>query len=228
MRQLSEHAEGSIIVQDLLNKLADFNTTPVDYAQSFYHLGEILSDIIKKKFDISNSKITIACSSEDADWLSKGILDHTQNAHTSLAVFWNLRVNPFDKKDITIAPIIKSYIEPTDRIDYLIICKSIISTSCVIRTNLTYLIEKTQPKKIIIASPVLFADAISNLSKEFSSDISSRFEFLYFATDNQLNEADEVVPGIGGSVYKRLGLEDQFKKNKYIPDIVRKRRASMK
>lgn len=226
MRQLSEYAEGSEKVQDLLNKLAAFHTTPDDYAQSFYQLGMILSDIIKQKFNILNSNITIACSSEDADWLSKGMLDNLQSANTSLAVFWNLRVNPFEKE--TIAPIIKSYIEPTDSIDYLIICKSIINTSCVIRTNLTYLIEKINPEKIIIASPVLFENSMLNLSKEFSPEISNKFEFLYFATDNQLNDHQEVVPGIGGSVYKRLGLENQFLKNKYIPDIVKKRRAAMK
>jgi hypothetical protein len=139
MRQLTPFAQKSETVKHLLEILIDRNTRENEYASSFYELGKILSSIIKQQHDITGSKIMLACSSEDADWLSKGILDNlsTIQSDIKLAVFWNLRVNPLENKEIAIAPIVKSYIEPILEADYLVICKSIISSSCVVRTNIT-------------------------------------------------------------------------------------------
>jgi uracil phosphoribosyltransferase len=227
MRELSPFAKKSIVVQHLLDQLSNSTTTPDHYRNAFYKLGAILSAAIGESFDLSNSQVTIACSSEDADWLTKGIMDNLTTAHTSLAVFWNLRANPFDQKDISIAPITKSYIEETTNPEYLIIVKSIIYTSCVIRTNLTYLIEHLKPRRIIIASPVMFVNAEEVLKAEFPKDISDKFNFLCFATDDEVNAAGEVIPGVGGSVYERLSIGNAGTKNKYVPDIVKARRAAL-
>lgn len=227
MRELSPFAEKTTAVQSLFDQLSNSTTPPDEYRNAFYKLGVMLSASIKESFDLSSSKVTIACSSEDADWLTKGIMDNLTTTHTSLAVFWNLRANPFDQKDISIAPITKSYIEETTNPEYLIIVKSIIYTSCVIRTNLTYLIEHVKPQKIIIASPVMFVSAEEALKAKFSKDISDKFSFLYFATDDEVNAAGEVVPGIGGSVYERLGIGNSGTKNMYVPDLVKARRAAL-
>jgi hypothetical protein len=229
MRQLSPYAQQSNEVKVWLNTLVDLETRPPEYAKAFYQLGGALSDHIWNSKSLSaNTRITLACSSEDADWLSKGILDHLEQhaVKINLAVFWNNRADAFENKDYPIAPIIKTYIEPIDNIDVLIICKSIINTSCVVRTNLTYLIEKINPEKIFITSPVLFDKAIPNLKSEFPESVSRKFEFFYFATDNEVTQSGEVIPGIGGSVYNRLGLINADQKNKYIPGIVKERRAA--
>lgn len=227
MRELSPFAEKSTAVQHLLDQLSNSATTHDNYRNAFYKLGTILSTAIGESFDLSNSQVTIACSSEDADWLTKGIMDNLTTTRTSLAVFWNLRAHPFDQKDISIAPIIKSYIEETTNPEYLIIVKSIIYTSCVIRTNLTHLIEHLKPRKIIIASPVMFVNAEEALKAEFPKDISDKFSFLCFATDDEVNAAGEVIPGVGGSVYERLGIGTSDTKNKYVPNIVKARRAAL-
>jgi hypothetical protein len=226
MRQLTPYAQSSKMVNALLTSLIDESTDEKGYAASFYELGKALLSVTLQRFALTSGKVMLACSSEDADWLSKGILDQLgeNNIDAKLAVFWNLRVNLNNDADLSIAPITKSYIEPADKVDYLIICKSIISSSCVVRTNLTYIIETINPIKILIVSPVLFKQAIPNLKDEFPITISNKFEFIYFAEDDELNESNEVVPGIGGSVYKRLGLEDSINKNKYIPNIVKERR----
>ncbi|RFM27348.1 hypothetical protein [Deminuibacter soli] len=227
MRKLSSYAAQSAGVRTLLDKLADNNTGIDEYKASFYELGVALSSVIwETQHLLPNLKVTLACSSEDADWLSKGILDDFKRHKTdiNLAVFWNSRTNPFEDTNYTVAPITKFYIEPYEEVDLLIICKSIISTSCVIRTNLNYLIERIEPKKIFIASPVLLANSIGKLKNEFPQEISDKFDFFYFAEDQDLNDKGEVVPGIGGSVYQRLGLVDSLAKNKYIPEIVRERR----
>jgi len=87
-----------------------------------------------------------------------------------------------------------------------------------------YLIEKINPAKIFIASPVLLEGAIGSLKNEFPKAISDKFQFFYFVEDSVVSADGEVIPGIGGSVYKRLGLEDAVSKNKYVSEIVRERR----
>jgi len=229
MRQLNQYAENSDEIKSLLDKLVDQTTQSQEYAEAFYQLGGALSEFIRdSNFLSAKTRITLACSSEDADWLSKGILDNLEKhvANINLAVFWNIRANAFENNALAIAPIVKTYIESLENVDILIVCKSIINTSCVVRTNLTYLIERINPGKIFIASPVLFEKAIPNLEKEFPKSISDKFEFFYFAEDNEVTASGEVVPGIGGSVYHRLGLEDAIQKNKYIPMIVKERREA--
>ncbi len=229
MRHLSQYAQHSAGVKLLLELLSDPDTGAEEYAHAFYQLGGALSDFIWASQKLSpNTSITLACSSEDADWLSKGMLDNLEQhiAKINLAVFWNTRTDAFENKDYPVAPIVKTYIESLEDVDILIICKSIINTSCVVKTNLTYLIERINPKKIFIASPVLFEQAIPNLKNEFTAHINSKFEFFYFAEDDEVSPDGEVIPGIGGSVYQRLGLEDSRQKNKYIPGIVKVRRAT--
>jgi hypothetical protein len=53
--------------------------------------------------------------------------------------------------------------------------------------------------------------------------MSSTFEFVYFAQDDEAMSR-EVIPGIGGSIYERIGLGGANNKNAYIPDIVKQRR----
>lgn len=229
MRQLSSYAQNSNEIKLLLDSLVDQHTQSQDYAKAFYELGGALSELIKSTSSLSSeTSVMLACSSEDADWLSKGILDQLLGhvAKINLAVFWNVRSNAFENSELAIAPIIKTYIESLQNVDVLIVCKSIINTSCVVRTNLTYLIEKITPAKILIASPVLFKNAIHSLESEFPKSISDKFEFFYFAEDNEVTATGEVIPGIGGSVYRRLGLEDAASKNKYIPRIVKERREA--
>lgn len=69
----------------------------------------------------------------------------------------------------------------------------------------------------------MFKGAEENLRNEFPSSISSKFQFIYLVTDDEQNEQGEVVPGIGGMVYQRLGLGDNTNKNKYIPSLIRKK-----
>ena len=75
---------------------------------------------------------------------------------------------------------------------------------------------------IVIMAPVMYKDAQPNLLKEFPEEISNKFHFLQFAVDED-RQGNEVIPGIGGMVYPRLGLGDINKKNQYIPHMVRMR-----
>ena len=210
----------------LLDKLINAQTSSAEYSIAMYGLGNVFGKIIlslAKDF----GTIAIATTVEDADFLGKGIIDvlEQNGKKVGLTVFWNKRFKPNAENNLSIAPIIKEFREKNqDKSGLLVIIKSIIANSCVVRTNLTRLIEESNPNKIFIVAPVLLSGAIEHLKNEFDDDISRRFSYLYFAEDNEKTKDGMVLPGIGGDVYQRLGFKNQDDKNKFVPDIVKERR----
>lgn len=224
-REFQEKVANKEVV-DLLNKLADNNVNSVEYAETMNNLGAIFGNIINGSI-AESTKIAVASTVEDADFLGKGVVDVLEKSGNDvlLTVFWNKRFKPNQENNISVAPIIKEFHEKGyEDAHILIIIKSIISSSCVVRTNLTRLIEVSKPDRIIVVAPVLLKGAIQSLEGEFDSKISSKFEYLYFAQDDEKTDDGYVFPGIGGDVYKRLGFKDQTSKNHYIPTIVKERR----
>jgi hypothetical protein len=209
----------------LLDTLVDENTGSIEYAKAMYNSGVEFGNLIITL--TNNTSYTLACTVEDADSLGKGIIDvlESKKQKVFLTVFWNKRFNIGTEDDLGVAPIIKEYHEKGDTTaDTLIIIKSIISSSCVVRTNLTRLIEKSDPKQIFVVAPVLLDGAIKSLEDEFDPSITNKFKYLYFAVDSDKSKEGIVIPGIGGDVYKRLGFGTQADKNKFVPAIVRQRR----
>ncbi len=207
----------------LLDKLIHASTE--EYKETFYCIGNELA-VVLNKFMVNPGPTMLACASEDADWLAAGLLKDLSVKDPALAVFWNDRIYPSSRNNSIVAsPIVKSYIEDIDDCRTLIIVKSIIATSCVVKTQLSRLIENINPENIFIVSPVMFKDAEKNLRNEFPLSISDKFHFISLVTDDEQNESGEVFPGIGGMVYARLGLGDLSHKNKYVPGIVKKRLA---
>lgn len=223
MRQYTNLAKKDPEILRSFSILTDKKSSSQIYSEAFFKLGGKLAELINLKIN-SSDQVVFSCATEDADWLGRGILDNLSVKKFNLAIFWNLRTRPFNDDNLVVAPIIKSYIEDIKSCDTLIICKSIIYTSCVIRTNLTYLINQINPTKIIIVSPVIFRSAEISLAQEFEDSISSKFEFIYFAIDDEVTSQGEVVPGIGGNLYTRLGFSGVENKNKYIPELVKHRR----
>lgn len=50
------------------------------------------------------------------------------------------------------------------------------------------------------------------------------FEYVTFAIDDTRDSDDNVVPGIGGAIYDRLGVDD---KSVYVPKLVKLRRQNL-
>lgn len=194
-----------------------------EYRRSFYLIGKALGRLLNEKTQGEYGNTMLACASEDADWLAHGVLDTLSRKEVSLAVFWNERISLNAQTGLEYSPIIKSYIEPIEECKTLIMVKSIISTSCVVKTQLTRLVNNICPKEIYIVAPVMYKDARAGLEKEFPTSISDKFRFLTFAIDTEKDVQKGIIPGVGGMVYPKLGLGDSHEKNKYIPDLVKAR-----
>ena len=196
-----------------------------------YAVWLFLGFLIRKLFFLFGlPAVYLATTVEDADFLAKGILSRLEENLKSVAFacFWNKRFSPFEIDDLKIAPILKKYQEPVEKkVNYLVVVKSIISGACVVRTNLNDLIQKIEPEKICIATPVIYYAAEEKLKSQFEKDISDKFQFFYFAKDDERTSEGEVIPGIGGMVYDRLGFKDQDDKNSYVPELVKKRRSQL-
>lgn len=223
-RKLSDIANKN--VEALLDELVDQKTNSDSYALAMYGLGKVfganLFSCIKGKYNT----ISLVATVEDTDSLGKGIIDvlELSGIEVRLIVFWNKRFKTNEDNGVTIAPIIKEFHQPfTSKLECLVVIKSIISNSCVVRTNLTRIIESELPEQIFVVAPVMFEGAIPKLAKEFDDSISSKFKYLYFAEDNERKDGI-VLPGIGGDVYQRLGFKGQDDKNKFTPKLVKERR----
>lgn len=215
-------------VTGLLDTLVDASTSPTDYADTLFQLGKTFGEVLSQKLNNSQT-VTLACTVEDADYLCRGILEQLNHhsVEVRLVVFWNKRFNAGSEIPIPVAPILKEYHEDYyDQSNVIVVVKSIISSSCVVRTNLTHLIERTIPQQIFVVAPVLLKGATIHLEQEFDRSISEKFEYLYFAEDSESNQQGIVFPGIGGDVYVRLGYENQADKNRYVPQLVKERRKA--
>lgn len=228
-RTYSNLANKSIRV--LLDTLADKNIAPNIYQDTMTKLGMFLGDAILSQISDVHCNVYLACTVEDADFLARGMLIplEKQLEKVAFACFWNQRFSPFEIEDLKVAPILRKYQEPASQtVNYLIIVKSIISGACVVRTNLTDLIQRINPEKIFIVAPVMYVQAEEKLKNGFEKPIYDKFKFFHFAVDDKRTEEGEVVPGIGGDVYNRLGFDGQEEKNKYIPELVKDRRSKIR
>lgn len=215
------------LVRCMLDKLADKSTGVDDYRDAFNKLGVELGKVLASEIDgISSEEIMLVCASEDADWLAAGVESGIGKGDLKKSVYWSTRENVYKDENggtLEISPIVKAYEEPIENCRLLVVVKSIISSSCVVKTQLTRLIGKINPERIVIMAPVMYKDGVPNLMSEFPESVNSKFEFLAFAIDEDRLENGEVVPGIGGMVYPRLGLGDIAAKNSYIPETVMRR-----
>jgi hypothetical protein len=229
MRRLAQHLSPE--AKAALDLLADQRTAPIEYGEAFYRLGQFLAKRLKGAG--LGRKTLLVCASEDADFLARGIFESISKPSASFGVpvafacFWQARFDPAreqsNKKRFEVAPIIKRYEEPIDGdIDSLIVVKSIIASSCVVRHALLDTIGRKHPKKIFVVAPVISKDAPDSLRAEFPKKVAEMFQFVYFAEDDSPDENGLVWPGIGGNVYDRLPLPKTG--GILVPKIVAERR----
>jgi hypothetical protein len=204
---------------ELLNDLIKFSNAPSMYQNTMIGIGHFLGNILNTKVS-PLSKCLVASTAEDADFLAKGVTDSLANSHeTFTAVFWN---NHYSIPGGSVAPIVHKYLQAGfEDADSLIVVKSIISGSCVVRTNILALIERLNLNKIYIVAPIMHTESENALRSEFPPDIFNLFDFVYLAEDNEKDEFGEIKPGIGGQIYQLLGMQDQPVKTGFVPEVVK-------
>jgi hypothetical protein len=216
-------------VRDLLLQL----TAPADqigpdaYRAAMTRLGVLFVSLHPERFTGIN-RLLLICTNEDADYLARGVLAGLEargGPVVRIACFWNERESipgTLSGLKVELAPIIRRYVEPGEAEAFLVV-KSIIASACVVRTNITELVYDHNPARVLIFAPVILKGAQERLGQEFDDDVSRRFEFCWFAEDDE-KEGENVKPGIGGQVYERLGIGTRADKNRYTPELVRERR----
>src|SRR5699024_7189059 len=104
--------------------------------------------------------------------------------NTKLAVFWNHHYQT--SSNISVAPIIHKFIEPNyESMRNIVIVKSIMSGSCVVRANLIEMLDKINNiENVFILAPVAHKNSEDKLKAEFPIDISNKFKFYCFAIDD--------------------------------------------
>ncbi|WP_223296631.1 hypothetical protein [Thiorhodovibrio frisius] len=218
-RKYSDFADA--LARRALDKLIASTQSPSEYQAAMLELGHQLGGILRRQIPRGHQCLVVS-TAEDADYLSTGVIESLEADHDTLAaVFWN---NHYSINGSNIAPIVHHFIQPGfESAKAIIFVKSIISTSCVVRTNILSLLESVKADDIYIVAPVIYIDAEQALKAEFPASISERFRFVYFAVDEERTTTGNVVPGIGGQVYQLLGMADQPARTGYLPNLVKKR-----
>lgn len=193
------------------------------YRTVMTELGHQLAQVVLPQL-ASLDGVVLICTNEDADFLARGLLAEleTQGCKPALVCFWNDRVS-LGVNDAR-APIVRRYVEQTKATRTFLVLKSIISSSCVVRTNISELVYDLDPQDIFVLAPVILKGAQARLESEFEPTVACRFKYAWFAEDDQSKENGEVIPGVGGSVYELLGIGDSKTKNTFVPELVRERR----
>ena len=164
------------VIKASLDALADKGTNVNDYREAFRTLGVALGKVLAFEYRMALADHThtmLVCASEDADWLAAGVESGFGKGELKKSVYWNSREVIHTNEDgskVEISPIEKAYEEAIDDCRLLVIVKSIISTSCVVKTQLTRLIGKTTPDQIAILAPVMYKDGVPNLMREFPEE----------------------------------------------------------
>lgn len=200
--------------------LSSLKGDTAQYRDTMKAIGCKLGKILSKKIEM-NDVCLVASTAEDADFLTAGVFSGISSQKPKLAVFWN---HHHQVSSQSYAPIVHQYLEPGyEKSDVLIVVKSVLSGSCVVRANILALIESLSLKRIFIVAPVVHKNSENALKREFTKSVSSMFEFIYLAKDEDKDEASgEVKPGIGGQIYSLLGLDKQPVFTGYMPSIVQK------
>lgn len=196
------------------------------YQHAMFSLGWLLGNRLLNKPSIAcANKVLIASTAEDADFLANGVINALKQKHqVRYAIFWNNHYSLENNSD-SVAPVVNShYQDGYEDSEALVIVKSVISGSCVVKTNLLRLMSDNPGllNSVHVASPVMHTNAENKLRSEFPISVSKNFEFSYFAIDSNRSESGEVIPGIGGEVYQLLGLMDQPAKIGFIPELVKR------
>ena len=206
-----------------LERLTDESLPPKVYGETMALIGEALGKRFAERCDVACRNVYLAVTVEDADFLAAGIARALESAGATISVacYWNVRQKRGGIKWLDVATIADEYAEPLpERLDHLIVVKSIISGACVVKTNLAHLLDRADPERIHVMAPVVLAGAQERLAAEFEPALATRFEYWLFATDTEKDDSGNVRPGIGGEIYSRLGFGGQQGKNAHLPHFV--------
>ena len=192
------------------------------YRETMVVLGGVLGDMLSRKLP-PETPVVLVCTVEDADFLASGVIEQlARHRSVTVACFWNHRRTIGKRK---VAPVLRRYVEPfPETRPVLVVVKSAISGSCVVRTNLVEVLSQMEdgPEQIHIVSPVMHVEAPQLLAQEFPQGWSEQLQYTVIAVDEERDGDGHIYPGVGNP-YTNLGWNGQAAKNRYRPRLVAER-----
>jgi hypothetical protein len=216
-------AEGRALLDQLLGAVGD----PQRYRAAMVGLGRVLAGTILAGLS-PKARVAVVCTAEDADFLARGFVELASDRlreprQVALVCFWNDRQRLPGNLDI--APILRRYVEPIEApLDALIVLKSVVADGCTVKTNIQELLATVRPARVIVAAPVILRGAADRVREDFAPAVAAGFEFVVLAEDDARTKEGWVDPGIGGEVYRLLGLGSKADATRYRPELVDERR----
>jgi hypothetical protein len=195
------------------------------YRETMTALGNTLGSHVHEM--LPRGEVVIVCTVEDADYLARGFLAglaaRSPRRPVHLACYWNERQRIGDRD---VAPIRHQHVDRYDakNVKSVVVVKSIISSACVVRTNLMEILDRLHKAlPVVVAAPVMHGGAQALLEADFPASVSRRFAYAWCAKDAERDPDGTVRPGVGGQVYGLLGLGDEKKKRALMPHLVAER-----
>ena len=218
MKNQPTHEFTALADDEVKASLAQLQKASVSsYRSTMHKLGVALA--VRSK--LPKAKITaVVTTPEDADFLTTGFLEAASRAR--LVCYWTERsASPLGD----VATVVQQYVEPglPKHVDTVVVLKSIVSSGCIVRTHLEQFLEAAQPRRIVIAAPVMLKGADVELRRQFPKKVAALLEFVTFAVDAE-KHGNVVVPGVGGMVEARLGLKTR--RPRFIPSLVEQRQSA--
>lgn len=212
-------------VVELLYEIVSDTTASGDYAKSMYKLGVALHNIIN--LPTSDKEIALACSVENADYSGKGFVDvlEKKGKTVRLSVFWNKLFSPNPENGLLVSPVIREYHDKGyDKCDSLVLIDPLLTDATTVKSNLVAILETCNPKYIIIASGLILLSAKDRLLNDLEIQIANKITFCYYGElpEESISKSDLSYL----EIFKKLGFPSQELKNKFVPEIVKKRRPA--
>ncbi|WAJ29526.1 hypothetical protein [Antarcticirhabdus aurantiaca] len=207
-----------------LEALVDPSSDREAYQRALDVLGWGLAvRLASREIDVRGRTWYVAATAEDLDGLGAGFIRGLREAGATVAVacLWIHRTQVHTPEPVDVAQIVREYVEPPpSRVDHFVALKSIIASSCVIRTSILRMLTAFEPSSIHVVAPVILAGAEERLESQFPASVARRFRYLALAEDSVVDELGNVRPGVGGNVYQRLGFDNQADKNAFFPNFL--------
>lgn len=177
--------------------------------------------------DLADAQVCVVCSAQDADHLARGVIESLvaqgHGEKVRLLCTWSESVQA---AGFNLHCIVKQYFEPLGPAPTVfLVLSGFWREGSAVLSNLFRALSYTTPQRIVLAGPVMDAQAVSNMLEEMPLALRSSVQRLYCVLNENMTQAErERMLEVETSLYASMGFTPLNAANKYIPALVKERR----